>query len=140
MQSVEYSGLRRMETRFALVARASEEQRRELHERIGVKMQNVVHASISQSGINDSHSKIKGWQEHYEGSRGGYTAIRPASGVTGRDSPGAITNYLENGHKAGSKRVAGFYFYRMSKRSAVSIADFEINQFVNNLRRQIEGG
>ena len=70
---------------------------RAIHERLGARMQTGVRGQI-RGRINDAHGHVAGWQERYIGSGGGYAAVRVADSSSGPNSPGAITNYLENGH------------------------------------------
>ena len=70
---------------------------RAIHERLGARMQTAVRGQI-RGKINDAHGHISGWQTKYIGSGGGYVAIRATDISSGSNSPGAITNYLENGH------------------------------------------
>ena len=63
------------------------------------RLKRALDGNILASGLNDTHGRVRAWQTRYDGSFGGYTAIRAVSGATGADSPSAITNYLENGHK-----------------------------------------
>lgn len=70
---------------------------RAIHERLGARMQTAVRGQI-RGKINDAHGHISGWQTKYIGSDGGYVAIRATDISSGSNSPGAITNYLENGH------------------------------------------
>ena len=71
--------------------------RRALHERLGARMLTGVRGQI-RGKLNDAHGHVRGWQSKYIGSGGGYAAVRAVDGASGPDSPGAITNYLENGH------------------------------------------
>lgn len=73
--------------------------RAELLEQAGKSLEQALSKSITASGLQDTHGKIRSWQEQYKGSGGGYVALRPRKGETGPNSPGAITNYLESGHK-----------------------------------------
>ena len=70
---------------------------RAIHERLGARMLSGVRGNIA-GRVNDAHGKIAGWQAKYVGSGGGYAAVRAVDTSTGAKSPGAITNYLENGH------------------------------------------
>lgn len=77
--------------------------RRELHTELSEVLKSELDSSIS-SSLNDSHGTIRGWQKETVGSGGGYAAIRAMKGQSGKNSPGAITNYLENGHKIPPRR------------------------------------
>lgn len=101
MQSVEVKGLAELDYDLWKIFRELPEARRELHDRLADMLKKEVDEAIDSSGLNDSRGKIKNWQEPRVGSKGAYAAIRPLKGrgLVGNNSPGAITNYLENGHK-----------------------------------------
>ena len=82
---------------------------------------------------------------------GGYAAVRPEKGKTGADSPGAITNYLEGGHRIASPRggknyrprlrvsyVSGYHFYAAAAMRAESIAIGEAEAWADELARELE--
>lgn len=89
--------LRRLANRFDAEVRRKRADQRAIHERLGARMQAGVRGQI-RGRLNDAHGTVAGWQEKYIGSGGGYSAVRPTNSSSGPDSPGAITNYLENGH------------------------------------------
>lgn len=89
--------LRRLANLFDAEVRRKRADQRAIHERLGARMQAGVRGQI-RGRINDAHGHVAGWQEKYIGSGGGYAAVRPTNSSSGPDSPGAITNYLENGH------------------------------------------
>lgn len=66
--------------------------RAEMLEQAGKSLEQALSKSIIASGLQDTHGKIRSWQEQYKGSGGGYVALRPRKGETGANSPGAITN------------------------------------------------
>lgn len=72
--------------------------RRELHQEFSEIIKSAIDVEISNS-LNDKEGHIRNWQGKYVGSKGGYAAVRAVDTSTGSNSPGAITNYLENGHK-----------------------------------------
>jgi hypothetical protein len=112
-----------------------------------------VDAQIIASGINDSSGKVRGWQQEHVGSGGGYAAIRPTNSSTGGNSPGAITNYLESGHKirtpSGKARyykpkiktsfVEGRHFYQNAAKSVEAKAIRLAERFAEDLAKRIEG-
>lgn len=102
MQSVVVYGLERFERDLFEILRDAPEKRKELHDRIAEMLKQEVDRAIDESGLDDGRGKIKGWQESRVGSKWAYAAIRPIKGrgLVGNNSPGAITNYLEYGHKA----------------------------------------
>ena len=103
---------------------------------IGDKLLKAVQANVDSSGINDAHGHVKSWQELRIGSAHGYAAVSPAKSKSGSDSPGAITNYLESGHKTRmpsgraqrytprieKTRTTAYGFYRSAKSQADQIA------------------
>lgn len=98
MQSIEKRGLEKLNEDLEAILRESGEMRRALHGEFADMAQNEVHKSVAES-LNDSHGHIRAWQKQYVGSGGGYAAVCAENGSAGAKSPGAITNYLENGHK-----------------------------------------
>ena len=88
------------------------------------------------------------------GSGGGYAAIRPVDTSTGDNSPGAITNYLESGHKirrpSGLARryrsrirkayVDGYHFYQKAETRVEAKAIKLAQEFADKLAKRIEGG
>jgi hypothetical protein len=144
MSSVDFSGLDGLDRRFADVLRARPGLRRQLHVEAGGALLSVVRSEIGASGLNDSGGKVRGWQEMYVGSGGGYAAVRPVAGGGRGRNPGAITNYLESGHKvrgssghakrrrksrAKQARVRGFHFYRQSRIQAQAAAVGAANRY-----------
>ena len=127
------------------------ERRRELHERVGRAVQRELQQQIASSGINDSSGRVRRWQVVHVGSGGGYAAVRPEKGTTGADSPGAITNYLEGGHRIASPRggknyrprlrvsyVSGYHFYVNTSMRAESIAIGEAEAWADEIARELE--
>ncbi|MBR2977643.1 MAG: hypothetical protein IKC50_05150 [Oscillospiraceae bacterium] len=100
----------------------------------GEQLRQAVERSIRTSGMTLRSGKIVAWQRLYRSK--GYAAVRPISGETGANSPGAITNYLEGGHKIRGisgqaaryhprihvARVPGFRFYESARQDAQKIA------------------
>lgn len=153
MQSVQFDGLKILEQDLDSLLKEIPSARKELHENISKIIKEEVDRAISSSGINDTNSKIRDWQETYVGSRGGYAAVNPKTGPIGPNSPGAITNYLENGHeirepKGNAKKykprikkpyVDGFHFYQSASNKVESKAIKEAEKFAKELKRRLEG-
>ena len=112
-----------------------------------------VRSEVS-SRVNDSHGKIAGWQTTREGSGGGYGVVEAQKGATGKDSPGAITNYLESGHKIRSPKtsgaksyrprinvaaVSGRWFYRSAEADINRIAVQAADEVCSGIVKEIEG-
>ena len=64
------------------------------------KLKQFVDGAIQSSGVQDTHGKVRRWQKVYRSK--GYAAVRAEASSTGANSPGAITNYLESGHRGRS--------------------------------------
>lgn len=103
--------LRSLDMRLKEILLRAPEQQRALHERLGtVLLDEVRHrAPISIKGHSLGHGEyhergtLRRWQTRYIGTRGGYAAIRAATEPRGNSGAGAITNYVENGHKIGRR-------------------------------------
>lgn len=153
MQSVEIEGLNKLDKDLNAILRELPEMRRELHERIAEVIKAEVDTQIVQSGLNDRHGQIRQWQESRVGSGGGYAAVRAVAGLTGPNSPGAITNYLENGHRIRRPSgrnpkyrprirkpyVDGYHFYRAARNTVESKAIAEAEKFVKEVTEKLEG-
>lgn len=149
MQSVEIKGLAELDKALSDMLTEFPDARREMHERISKKVEENVRSKINASGLNDSLGRVKGWQEGRVGSGGGYAAVSAIRGATGADSPGAITNYLENGHKirppgktmprAKRAYVNGYHFYAAASEQAQAIAVAEAETMLNELAGKLEG-
>lgn len=153
MQSVEIKGLEELDERLKSILDELPGARRELHERLAEMAKKEVDVQIDASGLNDSHGKIKNWQEPHVGSGGGYAAVRAQKGQTGDNSPGAITNYLENGHairqplgkskyyrpRIKKSYVDGYHFYEAARTVVESKAIAEAEKFVEELGQKLEG-
>lgn len=104
MQSVEFNQLDKLEQDIDKMLKEFPNARKELHEAFADVLYDTLQSEINQS-VKDSSGKIKKFQGKYVGSKGGYAAVRAIDTSTGANSPGAITNYLENGHSI--RRSAG---------------------------------
>lgn len=101
--------LRSLDMRLKEILLRAPEQQRALHERLGTALLDEVRhrAPISIKGHSLGHGEyhergtLRRWQTKYIGTRGGYAAIRAAEKPKGVNGAGAITNYVENGHRVG---------------------------------------
>lgn len=73
------------------------EVRNEELPKLAQELRRVVLSSFAASGIRNRTGKVLSWQEAHVAR--GYVAVRPQDRPMGKDGPGAITNYLESGHK-----------------------------------------
>jgi len=157
MQSVEMGELHRLIDDFEHVLREVPNSRREMHRRVGAAVLEEVRRQIDSSGLNDAHGRIKGYQDYFVGSLGGYAAVRAIRGLGPHgysDSPGALTNYLENGHRirrpsgrakkrrrgrAKQAYADGFHFYEAARQTAESIAYEAAYRYAEDLAQMLEG-
>lgn len=161
-QSVNLSELESLSQALNELLEEFPEMRRELHEQLGKLAKHEVDNAINASGLNDSNGKIRRWQEIYIGSKGGYAAVRPIYTSTGENSPGAITRYLNQGHRirgfnkvqSGRHRrqgggyrprirvsyVNGFHFYGTANITLEAKAIQLVEQFADKLANRLEGG
>lgn len=154
MQEIKKHGFKLLEDCFTDILLKSPKKRKELHERIAERLKNTIDAEIG-SRIEDSDGKIQSWQEKAVGEKGGYAAVRPLSGKngggTGEGSVGAITNYLESGHRISPPRggkdyhprinvpyVKGYFFYEATGDEAERIALEEAERFADELADMLE--
>ncbi len=127
--------------------------RKQAVENITKRMKQQLDTEIS-TRLNDSHGKIRGWQTIRTGSRGGYGVIEATNETSGDNSPGAITNYLENGHKIRYPRnpgargyrprirntyVDGHWFYKSVENKRDYLVSSEIKKMTEELTATLEG-
>lgn len=101
--------LRYLSERIQQIICNAPDQQRALHERLGARLLDEVRhrAPISTRGHylghNEYHQRgtLRRWQTKYIGTRGGYAAVRAIEMPNGDSGAGAITNYVENGHRVG---------------------------------------
>lgn len=150
-QSIQISGFDKLDKQLDAVATGAKEKRREIHEKIGQKLKSEVDRQIK-NRIHDSHGKIRSWQKDYNGSGGGYTAVRPIKGKNEHGyAYGHITNALENGHpvrvsrrpgyKSTSKRfrVVGYGFYAAARTTGKRLAYEGADELARWVKHQMEG-
>jgi hypothetical protein len=153
MQSIDTRGLDELDRALAKAIREAPRKRRELHENLADIAKAEVDKGIAGS-INDSHGKIQRWQQKFVGTGGGYAAVRAIGGISGANSPGAITNYLTSGHRirrpsGAAKRqrrsrarmayVDGRHFYETAAKTVVAPAIQMAEGFVADLKKTLEG-
>lgn len=67
--------------------------------KLAKKLEDIVRLNVDASGISDPSGKIKRWQVVRIGTKYGYAAVSAVRKPDGPNGAGAITNYLNNGHK-----------------------------------------
>lgn len=128
--------LRRLSERMQQIVRDAPDQQRALHERLGeTLLDDVRHrAPISVKGHDLGHGEyhergtLRRWQTKYIGTRGGYAAIRATDKPKGSSGAGAITNYVENGHRVGR---AGYGVSARTRRRRLQYSMIPTLSFVN---------
>lgn len=131
----------------------------EMLRRVGEDVQNEVRRMILISGVNDSHGRVRSWQNPHVGSGLGYVAVRSdsvevQSGGGGRKpiNAGAITNFLTSGHRvrtpsgrakryvprARMARVPGARFYKTAGASTVKIALEAAEAYLQEIEKELE--
>ena len=151
MPEIGLSGLDGLEKEFQKLLSEFPEKRAALVQKVGGEIKALLDSEIGGIG------KVQRWQVVHIGSRGGYAAVRPMGSSegagSGKNSPGAITNYIENGHRTrqpggGAKyykpqikvaRVPGRKFYEKTATGAQSIAIREAEAWVQELMSDWEG-
>ena len=146
--SIEIRGLDEVDARLQKAIEEFPELRRDAFVEAAKTMSGIVDASIDGSGLNDSSGKIKGFQQASVGTLGGYAAVRPVKG-SGPDSPGAITRYLDDGHRvrrpgktkprAKMASVPGYGFYESAKAQLPALAQSIAESIAEKLHDSLEG-
>lgn len=116
------------------------------------RLQRIVEESYAASGIKTRTGKVLSWQQKHVSK--GYAAVRPKDRPTGPNGPGAITNYLESGHRTRRPsgkakrytphinvgRVPAFRFYKSAQagaeRLAVEVGESIANEIAARLEAQ----
>lgn len=158
MQSVDMEDLDRLLSRWDSLLKTYPQAKGSLMERIGTRMLERVRENISASGMENGGGPLAAWQTYHVGSKHGYAAVRAGGSIdgykTGKESPGAITKYTENGHQirrpaqTAPRRynprirvssVRGFHYYHRVSVELESIGSEEILNFVKTLTAQLGG-
>lgn len=155
MQALDLSSMPEVTKRLENLLQAFPEMRREFYEQAAAIMQEEVQEQVSQS-VNDEKGKVKNWQEKSVGSGGGYARTKAAKTPSGSNGAGAITNYLNSGHKIrglsksrqkGTKYrprirmpyVEGKRFYQRAAVSSEARLIHLMDDFVNELAKEAFG-
>lgn len=141
--------------RFTELSEKMPERKKEFYDIAADKLKEMVDAEIIASGINDEHNHVRNWQIKAVGSQGGYAAIRPIKDgkKTGKNSPGAITGYLERGHnirrpsgenkyyryRAKTLFVKGYHFYENAKNKTENEMLKLAEEFANEIAAALGG-
>lgn len=90
---VSFDNMDRVTERFQAVLDKFPDGRRRVAEKIAAALTTSVQAQIGGAG------KVKRWQTSAVGTKGGYAAVRPGKGKTGRYSIGYVTVAIDQGHR-----------------------------------------
>ena len=94
MESMDRRGLAELDRQLETLLEQAPGRRRELHQRLGRAALAAIRGNTPRRT-----GRLASWQQLHIGSGGGYAAVRPQAGESGTKSPGAVTNYVENGHR-----------------------------------------
>lgn len=127
-------------------------------EELGQELTADVLGKMAASGLHNGGGRLREWQQYHIGSRKGYVAVRPIGSkegaTTGRNSPGAITNYVEGGHavrrrsatattrrrsQARLAAVPGRHFYAATASSAEERGNRLMRELGEELVARLEG-
>ena len=151
-QSVDTSGLDQLMERWDALLNQFPAAKRQLLARIGPEMLARVRQEIGGTG------KVAGWQALYQGSGGGYAAVRPRRDTwqttkSGRRyAVGYITNAIEGGHRHGNPRggagyrprvhvaaVPGRWFYDAVRQELPDMAEADVRALTELIVDGLEG-
>lgn len=97
MNSIEMTDIDKFVNKCNECISRNKKRKRELHERLSIILEQEVRNGFVSTFGKSEH--VQYWQKKTVGSKGGYAAIRPQKGGGGKNAPGAITNYIENGYR-----------------------------------------
>ena len=149
MQSINEGELAKIGKAMDELLKEAPNMRRKLHEQMGNAAYNAVMQEISKSTQRHT-GNLQRWQSKYVGSGGGDAVVRAEKGLVGKNSPGAITNYVNSGHRirpstTNRKRkinvayVDGRHFYQASKRDLPEKLARLGEAFVSEIAERIVG-
>lgn len=149
MQSINEGELAKIGKGIDELLKEAPNMRRKLHEQMGDVAYSAVMQEVSRSTQRHT-GNLQRWQSKYVGSGGGYAAVRAEKGLVGKNSPGAITNYVNSGHRirpstTNRKRkinvayVDGRHFYQASKRDLPEKLAKLGEAFVSEIAERIVG-
>ena len=133
MQSIQVQGMKQVEKELETLLKETPELRKKLHQRLAEVALKEVQQAIAGS-VNDSNGHVQTWQEKYVGSGGGYAVVRPTNSGTGSNSPGAVTNYLEGGHRIRSPSSAA----KRRRKPRIRVAYVDGRHFYASVATRIE--
>lgn len=150
MQELQFSDIAAVINRLDVPYADKARLREELLRQTGEEALRIVRANIA-ARINDSNGHVQVWQGSHIGDKLGYTAVRAnKTELTGNNSRGAITNYLEHGHETRKPRasrrykprirvarVPGRFFYRQSKQDFAPVAERIAKEFAERVVKEM---
>lgn len=160
MQSVDCKDLDRLLKSWNRILKEYPVAKRNLLNDLGQEILKDVQANIRASGMRHGGGRLANWQHYYIGSFLGYTAVRAVGSKEGfrpgDNSPGAITNYTENGHRirrpdrsgTRSRRyrpeinvasVSGYHYYHSAKFEAKQKGEAEVRALAEALMNRLGG-
>ena len=124
-------------------------RREYLTEAASILRRNVLSAVVS-SGVRTKSGKILSWQRSYR--KKGYVAVRPKNTPVGKDSPAAVTHYVDQGHgvrkamgksaryqsRAKMSFVSGRKFYETAEDYAAALAERFSEEIPEEIKARLE--
>jgi hypothetical protein len=153
-QDIDIIGLEVLEERFVRVLRERPALRASMHQEVAGALKQGLDQRVG------NRQRIRDWQGYGIGSGGGHAYVRAIAGkgpgVTAKqqyaNSPGAITNYLESGHKvrppsgkalrlrksrAKRRTVEGLRFYHATRLQAQRIGVEAANRYADAVAERL---
>lgn len=122
--------------RFGRVREMSLADKQKMMFQIGREVKYNLLASNMTGFRNPTH--VRDMQSVYIGSGLGYAAVRAADTSTGANSPGAITNYLENGTLGGT-RIRPYKFYERTRTMLIPTVKRQVEDFASGIAGKLRG-
>ncbi len=154
MQSIDMESFDRAFDPILEADRAFAADKAEMLATVGRAVLGDVTRHIAGSGMKNGGGRLQSWQKYYVGSKRGYVAVRAIAAGSRDNSPGAITNYTENGHRirrpsgsAKQKRrsrakvpaVPGYHYYRAAAAEAEQRGTAALEQLAERTARRMRG-
>lgn len=146
MTGIDSTEIKNLAEKFEKAGKDISQEKYQASYDIAREMENIVRGRIGAS-LNDGHGRIAEWQVGQPpGKISYYAKIQPNDEMEGA---GAITNYLENGHRirpmimgkksrAKMERVPGRGFYKASEADVLSYAEKRYDELLKSVEQQLQ--
>lgn len=161
MQSVDTHDLDQLLASWNRILQDYPAAKRHLLDELGRDILQRVQGNIRSSGMQHGGGHLVAWQQYYVGKFSGYTAVRAVGSREGhrpgKNSPGAITNYTENGHatrppdrsatrsshyqaRIHRANVSGYHYYYEAKTELETMGASAVHALIADIAQRLEGG